>query len=258
MRTSLKIDKLVKLINHQSLEGSWNLHGLIRGDRGGYTQGGISSRAYPELAPLIANGSLSKDQVAAIYRRDYAEQIHSLNFMVSVYPEITALLFFGMVHGSGDNDYISAIQLRLNEFSKYRSDPTSQLLEVDGVFGKDTVSRMKRLSSSQGEQLLSMLHRNKDEFANRRAISVGIAAKSGAIKNRVYNEFLLSKAFGFEVRSLSDKSYPLMPKSNGLKFTIDEEVYTSLVKIEMEDKPTKIVDGILRTLGIEVSIQRDT
>ncbi len=149
----------------EALEGSFSESTLLPGDRGGWTQGGISSRSYPQLSKQLRAGTLSEDTIRAIYRDDFIEPlVKSVPFKN---PSLVTLLILGRVHGSGFQHYLSAI---------------ADYLEVQ--------------PSLTDEELFARLEQDIAVFQDLRTVSVGIPNLDKGIRNRVKKEFELAKGLG--------------------------------------------------------------
>jgi len=165
-----------------ALEGSWSEVSNLPGDRGGYTQGGISSRSFPGLADMIKRGSLSHSQIRAIYYEHYYSKISGYLWLEINLPEILSLLYQGKVHGSGIRQYTLVIQRFLND--RLQLD-----LNVDGLWGPLTLAGVKSASHEYRELLWLELNFHTSDLARERVASVGVAALNKGIENRVWKEF---------------------------------------------------------------------
>jgi len=167
------------------LEGEWNEVSLLVGDRGGYTQGGISSRAYPHLALSIENGSLTRSDIQDIYYDDYYSQISGYKWLEIEMPELLSLLFFGKVHGSGIRDYTLIIQRFLNENSGGR-------LKLDGLWGPNTSFALQQSGSLIQIEAWESVLSNKMKLIENRVNSVGSPKLNLGVSNRVARELRIS------------------------------------------------------------------
>lgn len=155
-------------------------------DRGGVTYIGLSSRTYPEWAEEIASGSMTIKQVKEIYRTDYWNSIHGIEWLEVRMPELAWLLFISKVHGAGDEHLVELIQGWINDQVR-RNAP----LAVDGIFGPKTLGVLQTMLLDQRAALMSHIYGNVVELAKRRGKSVGYSYE--AIERRVVREHEIAK-----------------------------------------------------------------
>jgi lysozyme family protein len=184
-------DTIIGLISE--LEGRWDVSTLLPGDRGGWTQGGISARAYPELADRIRAGKLKHTEIRNIYFDDYYARIHAYEIMEERCPEILALLFFGKVHGIGISRYTKVIQQWLNS-----NNPPKRTIFVDSVWGPQTSTTLLRFPDRDLDRLLKHLENQSAYFIRERvnATRNGKIEYVNGMTNRITNEFLLASVVG--------------------------------------------------------------
>lgn len=163
-------------------EGNWNTVSVLEGDRGGVTQGGISSNAYPHLYEQISNGSLSEEQILTIYRDDYLRKIYGWEWLLEHAPSLLQLLFTAKVHGSGFRHYTSLIQELLNDRKGFD-------LDIDGIWGPKTFRALSEIIG-QGDLILiaQSIDENTKKLQQMRVASVGSSKLSSGIASRVQNE----------------------------------------------------------------------
>lgn len=101
-------------------------------DPGGRTKYGISQRAYPSMDIP----SLTRDQAAAIYRRDYWDALD----LDSLPPSIAAVVFDAAVN-CGPRRAVAQLQAAINSLG---AEPA---LIVDGALGPRTVAAVRRLEA---------------------------------------------------------------------------------------------------------------
>jgi len=167
------------------LEGSWSSVSNLPGDRGGFTQGGISSSAHPEYVGEIEAGALSELQVKGIYLDEYYTSITGYYWLELHMPEIMSLLYHGKVHGAGVRQYTLVIQ-------RFLIDIAESSINADGVWGPMTFNALKNLEISERAQLWEHLISNQNGLILERVRSVNVSALSEGIRNRVLLEFDLA------------------------------------------------------------------
>lgn len=186
---------VINLIEH--LEGG---RADIKGDSGGLTHFGLSSRYYPEFvreAEESADARALFDKAVAIYTKDYIESVYGHEWLAKHFPELLWLLFSGKVHGSGDEEYTEFLQRQLNEVRV----PRGQLpLVPDGQFGPATLRAVKGLTEVERTGLLHLLTSPgaRSVLAWLRVRSVqrgGAVGVERGIANRVKKELDLALAY---------------------------------------------------------------
>ena len=110
----------VKLLEH---EGGYNFN---PNDPGGETNWGISKRAYP----AVNIAKLTMNEAGEIYKRDYWDKLHCDSL-----GEKLAFQLFDAALNSGINQATKWLQRSIN-------------VEVDGVFGKNTLAASKLYDES--------------------------------------------------------------------------------------------------------------
>lgn len=110
-----------------AFEGGGRTH-TVRGDPGGTTKWGISQRAYPDRD--IA--SLTKDEAAFLYRRDYWEAVRA----DLLPPELRPHVFDSAVN-QGTSKAVRLLQEALNLYATIT--PHGEFVVVDGELGPHTL-----------------------------------------------------------------------------------------------------------------------
>jgi len=167
------------------LEGQWNVGSELAGDRGGYTQGGISTRAYPQFADMIESGDLPRETIDRIYFVDYYSTIAGFELLEMDFPQLMSVLYHGKVHGTGIRDYTIIVQRFIN-------DKLFGNLEVDGVWGPKTAEAVLHLNSLWKARLWDAIKRSETKLQTQRVKSVNSSSLSKGIRNRVSNEIRLA------------------------------------------------------------------
>jgi lysozyme family protein len=200
----------------------------LKDDRGGPTLFGVSSRVFPEVYEALRSGTMSTDQLGRFYIERFMHTIPQWDILSRRSPMIGALLFFGKVHGSGDEEYTSAIQTYLNELG--------YSLKVDGVLGPISSDALLSVSRLKLRALEEALIEQVPSFIKQRQIAVGSYANG--IANRVRKEF------DFAVRFKAG-AYPLVS---------DVMEQDPLITVEKDDE---VQDWItLSILNFEIKLRR--
>jgi lysozyme family protein len=216
-------DTITDLVEH--LEG---YKANLAKDRGGWTYMGLSTRYYPEIKSLYDTGNLTRDFVYKVYLRDYLSTIPMYSQLSKTVPWLVKLIFFGKVHGTGDEQYTAKIQQFLNSIG-------SQSVKVDGIMGRKTASAVLELSQGEQDDLARYLIAHKSQLAASRVKSVG--AYANGIRNRIETEFSL--AFSDVRKGRVSPSGNQITKSVGLLASVTT----------LRDRPQVVGDWSLYKLG---------
>lgn len=171
------------IVELEILEGDFSKSTLIPGDRGGWTQGGISARAYPHLAARIKAGELTRTEIWSFYFNDYYSRISHWKELQFDSPWLLKMLFFGKVHGVGINHYTTIAQNSLSEMGVINKS------DIDGKWGPVTAKAILALGNRRKAKLAEAFMTAKSALGHRRADSVGIEDKRQSIINRVNREY---------------------------------------------------------------------
>lgn len=153
----------------------------LKGDSGGWTYKGVSSRYYPEIKTMYESRDPNiDDYVESIYLTGYIRSIFGYEELVPTYPWLVKLLVPAKVHGSGDEDLVELVQRRLVDFG--------YAIIVDGQLGPKTLDALLSLSGEQKLALKSSIQSSQAILAESRVQAVG-GYRNGVL-NRVRDEFL--------------------------------------------------------------------
>lgn len=180
--------RILNTVFTRGIEGDFDEVVNLKGDRGGWTQGGISSRAHPELASRIETGTLRRDEILDIYFEEYLSKIAGWKRLLHSCPEILTLLYLGKVHGRGINQYTEVIQTWLNA-------EVGAKLKVDGAWGPLTAKAVLNLSEGDVNSLWMEVSVRSSLLAVQRANSVGSKSLMKGIMNRVHREMDVASVF---------------------------------------------------------------
>lgn len=199
------------------------ISGHLPGDGGGLTVFGLSERYHPEFIKKYRDGvSLSTLQELAgdIYVDEYLGQIHGNPWLMRYYPGLLWLLFFGKVHGTGDEWYTRALQEYLNNTLPMKGQP---LLLADGQFGPNTLHAVKGMTALEKEGFLRFVTR-QPVLDYLKAMRVEDVRAGGAlnvergIANRVEKEisyaYSIQQEAGFTQLSLWDSQNEFLEVKN--------------------------------------------
>lgn len=176
------------LVRQSLVDNILEIEGGFTLDAGNPTYKGISTGTYPHLAEQIMNSALPDERIRQIYLTDYLDAIPGASWLEEYMPGVLWLLFSGKVHGSGDEEYTSFIQHRLNELGHQ--------LNVDGILGSKTLRALQSTNAKERHLILSSILDNASEFVSKRQRSVG--RLPDGIRNRVLKELNIARNFGIK------------------------------------------------------------